>query len=396
MSPTADFRSRALRALCLSVLITVVGACDAGTAKPGAQVTSAAGATACPATDLAGFVAAFADDPALQRAFTAATVDTAFVDMNAEPEPVESVEPLSRDRLHFPVMPDRAAQRRDGLQYREVGTSGDRTTVVLEKPDTDAQLRYVFRRDAVCWTLVKIVDPAFGKAFPGEAPAAPAIDNLAIVREVMRSRYGDHYDAERDCWPTTLEENGDTTDYCLRPQAPTLVTTSTGRQMLFLAAGVQDFDHTPRLYSYAALDPGMFGLFVVALHDDGSWSLVAGTNDETIGTNGDCACATARLVRMGRDVYGWTMVDGGIWQGVEVSSHSVYAPVGDKVVLVASVPDVEEDAQGVHHDIAFDTTDPAAERYPLIVTTRGGTGGADRRTMRFDAAAGRYPATIGH
>jgi len=43
--------------------------------------------------------------------------------------------------------------------------------VVLEVPDTDMQLRYTFRSDA-CWTLIKIVDPAFGTAFPGEAPPA--------------------------------------------------------------------------------------------------------------------------------------------------------------------------------------------------------------------------------
>ena len=393
MSPTADSRGRTLRALCLSALITVVGACDAGTGKPGAQAPSTAGATACPATDIAGFVAAFADDPALQQTFTAPTVDTAFVDMNAQPEPAESVEPLSRDKLHFPVMPDRAAQRRDGLQYREVGTTGDRTTIVLEKPDTDAQLRYVFRRDAACWTLVKIVDPAFGKAFPGEAPA-PATDHRAIVREVMRSRYGDHYDAARDCWPTTLDENGETTDYCLRPGTPSVVETGAGRQLLFLAGSVQDFDQNPRKYTYASTDPGMVGLFVVALQPGGGWSLVAGTNDETIGTNGDCACATARLERMGRDVYGWTMVDGGIWQGVEVSTHVVYAPVGGKVARVATVPDVEENAQDVHHDIAFDTSNPAAEHYPLIVTVRGGSGG--RSTIQFDPAGGRYPVPASH
>ena len=182
----------------------------------------------------------------------------------AQPEPAESVETLSRDALHFPVMPDRAAQRRDGLQFREVGTTGDRTTVVLEKPGTDAQLRYVFRREAACWTLVKIVDPAFGKASPGEAPAAPAIDTLAVVGDVMRSRYGDRYDAVRDCWPTTLDQNGETTGYCLRPTRPTVVETSAGRQLLFLAAGVQDFDQSPRKYAYASTDPGMVGLFVVA------------------------------------------------------------------------------------------------------------------------------------
>jgi uncharacterized protein YecT (DUF1311 family) len=68
-------------------------------------------------------------------------------------------------------MPDRAHQQAEGLRYREIGSEGDRTTIVLEVPGTDSQLRYTFRRDA-CWTLVKIVDPAFGKGFAGDAARA--------------------------------------------------------------------------------------------------------------------------------------------------------------------------------------------------------------------------------
>lgn len=161
-----------------------LGACD--TSKPanaagaagaaGASVIAAAGpqpAIACPSKDLNAFVAAFAEDPALQKAFTAETIDTAFVDMNAQPEPAESVEALPRDKLRFPVMPNRAQQQKEGLKYREVANEGGRAVVVLEIPDTDAQLLYTFRRD-VCWTLVKIVDPAFGSAFPGEGSASDA------------------------------------------------------------------------------------------------------------------------------------------------------------------------------------------------------------------------------
>lgn len=184
-SSLSPSRCRLFRALGLSLLVLVVGACDAGTGKPGAQVAPASSAAACPATDIAGFVAAFADDQALQRKFTAPMVDTAFVDMSAQPEPAESVEPMSREKLHFPVIPSRATQQREGLRYREVGTSGDRTTVVLEKADSDAQLRYVFRRDAACWTLVKIVDPAFGKAFPGAA-AAPLARQASTSRQETR------------------------------------------------------------------------------------------------------------------------------------------------------------------------------------------------------------------
>lgn len=165
--------SRVGRLGLIALLTFFVGACDATPTTAGTSATNASTATAstCPATDLAGFVAAFAESPALQKAFTAPVVDTAFIDWNAQPEPVESMEKTSRDALRFPVMPNRARQQAEGLRYREIGTEGDRTTITLEVPDTDTQLRYTFRRGA-CWTLVKIVDPAFGKAFGGEA--APA------------------------------------------------------------------------------------------------------------------------------------------------------------------------------------------------------------------------------
>lgn len=170
-----------------AVLLILAAACDA--TAPAADRTAAAptasapaGAPArtshCPATDIAGFVAAFAESPSLQKTFTAPMVDTAFVDWSAQPEPSESVETVSRDLLRFPVMPDRAKQRADGLQYREIGNDGDRTTIVLEVPDTDLQLRYTFRRDS-CWTLVKIVDPAFGKGFAGDTSAAETPDSSA-------------------------------------------------------------------------------------------------------------------------------------------------------------------------------------------------------------------------
>lgn len=159
-----------------AAMLLTLSACDSS--KPATASTPTAAAapapqpspgTACPAQDLKGFVEAFAEDPALQKAFTADTVDTAFIDWNAQPEPAESSEPLPREKLHFPVMPNRAQQSKEGLQYRELSADDKSATIVLEVPDTDAQLRYTFRRDQ-CWTLVKIVDPAFGKAFPGEAP----------------------------------------------------------------------------------------------------------------------------------------------------------------------------------------------------------------------------------
>ncbi|BAV97059.1 lysozyme inhibitor LprI family protein [Lysobacter enzymogenes] len=162
-----------LLALAATALFSLA-ACDSSKPATAAATAPAAGngaQVACPAQDLKGFVAAFAEDPALQKAFTAEEVDTAFVDYAAQPEPAESVERLPRARLNFPIMPNRAQQAKEGLHYREISADPQRAVIALEVPDTDAQLTYTFRRDR-CWTLIKIVDPAFGKAFPGEAPAA--------------------------------------------------------------------------------------------------------------------------------------------------------------------------------------------------------------------------------
>lgn len=379
MSFEPVFFPRAFRRIAaLLALAGVVAACSKDPAPPAGSAgdTTGTAATACPSSDPVAFVAAFADDPALQRAFTAPTVEVASD---------TGTTTTARDQLSFPVMPDRAAQQRDGLRQSGFERAGDRITVALEAAGGGGQSRYVFRRDAACWVLEKIA----GRV--AIAPSTPAADPRAIARAVMASRYGDQYDAERDCWPTTRQVNGASAAYCLRPATPTVVDTSTGRQLLFLAGSVQDIDQSPRKYAYASTDPGLVGMFVVALPRSGGWSLVAAADGEPIGTNGDCACATARLQRMGRDVYGWTMVDGTVVQGVENSSHVVFAPVGGKVARIATVHDVAENAQDVHHDIAFDTVDPAAERYPLIVTIRGGSADGARSTIAFDPAGGRYP-----
>ena len=370
------------RMAALLALAGAVAACGQDPAPSAGSAGDATGAAAmaCPSSDPVAFVAAFAEDPALQRAFTAPTVEIAADSGSTS---------TARDRLAFPVMPDRAAQQREGLRPSGFERADDRITVTLEAPGRGAQSRYVFRRDAACWVLEKIAGRVVA-----QAPSTPVADPRAVAREVMASRYGDRYDAERDCWPTTRQVNGASAAYCLRPGTPSVAGTGAGRQLLFLAGSVQDVDHNPRKYTYAATDPGLVALFVVALRD-GGWSLVAAADGEAIGTNGDCACATARLQRMGRDVYGWTLVDGTVVQGVETSSHVVFAPVGGKVVRVATVPDVEAQAQGVHHDIGFDPVDPAADRYPLTVTTRGGSGDGSRSTIAFDPAGGRYPVPAG-
>lgn len=127
-----------------------------------AVATEGAHARACPSRDIERFVSAFAEDVSLQKLFTAAIVETAFVDHAAEPEPAEIVRPIQRGRLRFPLMPNRAQQNQEGLSYRLVSIDAVRAIIALSAQDTDSQLVYMFRRDR-CWTLMKISVPAFGK-----------------------------------------------------------------------------------------------------------------------------------------------------------------------------------------------------------------------------------------
>jgi hypothetical protein len=186
-----------LMAACTDKASSTLDTASASNAASAAVVAANAGpetAAACPSQDLNAFVAAFAEDPAVQKAFTADPVQTAFVDMNAQPEPAETAKALPRDELRFPVMPNQAQQQKEGLNYREVANEGARAVVALEVPDTDAQVLYTFRRDA-CWTLVKIVDPKFNVKVEGIAlqgsevkDKASAVQNLLIVLASSQSK----------------------------------------------------------------------------------------------------------------------------------------------------------------------------------------------------------------
>jgi hypothetical protein len=382
----------ALSTLCMTLAL---GACDSSkpaTASPASKTATAstASSVACPSQELEAFVAAFAEDPALQRAFTADSVDTAFVDMNAQPEPVERVETLPRETLKFPVMPNRAQQQKDGLRYREVANDNGRAIVALEIPDTDAQLLYRFRLDT-CWTLVKIVDPAYGKAFPGEAPPA-ANAYVDIVREVMRAEYGETYDKTRDCWATKIGKHDDERPYCMRAATPTAVETPTGTQLWFLASNIQDIDSSSSLYNYGHPDPGLAGMFAVALDNANRWTLIAASRAETLGSAGECGCADARPVRLGRDLHGWILASGGVWQGIVVSNYSIFAPSNGRIVAMGTFPDVEEDAQDIRHELKVDASAADAEHYPLDLVAVRGDREIGRERVSFDAKRMRYAA----
>lgn len=123
-----------------------------------ATASAAQAAPACPATNFSGFVTAFAEAPAVQRAFTADPLMNEHIDPAAEPEPATVAEMLAGNSRAFPVMPDAAAQKRQGLQQKISADANGDEVVTLARPDSDAQIRYIFRKAGACWQLYRRAD----------------------------------------------------------------------------------------------------------------------------------------------------------------------------------------------------------------------------------------------
>lgn len=123
-----------------------------------AALFATAAASRCPAGDFAGFVRRFTDDAAVQRRYTATPLIDEHIDAQASPEPRTATRRLDVRTLRFPVMPNRQAQRKDGLAAStKVLADGDRE-VTLAKADTGYQIRYRFQRSGDCWQLVRRSD----------------------------------------------------------------------------------------------------------------------------------------------------------------------------------------------------------------------------------------------
>lgn len=131
-------------------LMIAIGALGVATAVAG----SAQAATTCPARDFNGFFQAFANSTEVQRQFSATSVDFSAYEVSDDgPDPVFVTRNRPREAIQFPVVPNIALQRTEGLRTR-ISPQGNGDQIVdLVKPDTDYQIRYVFSRVGACWEL---------------------------------------------------------------------------------------------------------------------------------------------------------------------------------------------------------------------------------------------------
>ncbi|MBM7093353.1 hypothetical protein JTP67_33590, partial [Streptomyces sp. S12] len=89
-------------------------------------------ATACPSQDFDAFLAAFADDIEVQRAFTQRPLRSETVDANADPEPKPVTAMLDGDALSFPLMASRAKQQAEGLVLSQTELNGDKQVMLAK------------------------------------------------------------------------------------------------------------------------------------------------------------------------------------------------------------------------------------------------------------------------
>lgn len=111
----------------------------------------------CPATDFARFIDAYANDIAIQKAFTSDLIRKQHLDLTAEPEPKMVSELLHRDVIRFPILPLRAERTRRALKMRFGNVNARSAKFVLFKPDTDEQVEFFFQKNR-CWILMRIDD----------------------------------------------------------------------------------------------------------------------------------------------------------------------------------------------------------------------------------------------
>lgn len=205
----------------------------------------------------------------------------------------------------------------------------------------------------------------------------------------MNQQYGSNFDARLGCWTYVAELPDGSQDYCMKPGAATVIRTNGTEHLHFFAYSRPDIDDDPS-YSYRQSAPGLMGAFEVRVESTTHWELLAASKELAFGSVGNCGCDDARLVRLGKDYYGWQFTSGGVWQGVAVINHNLVAPHEGKFTDISAIPKVTESEQEVEYAIRADDADTEAEMFPLLVTRT--KVGESPKTIKvpFDVKRWRY------
>lgn len=252
--------------------------------------------------------------------------------------------------------------------------------------------------------LLHVTGNAAAASIPAEAAQSPK----TLWRLVMEGNYGP-YDKALKCWTARIAEDR----VCMRPHRLDQVTIG-GVNHLFLAIGGTRLgeDGQPQ---EAHVDSGMLGLIVLR-QDGGLLRLVAKNDLHTpFGSFGNVPSEDAFAVReIGpNETYGWVATDGWMGQGHMLTSATIFAPVGDKIITIGNIPDHYdnsgncEDGKVIGSEVActdysseliFDSADSSARFYPIIVKVTGTREGVtidQAFTTKFDPGKFAYPKIEG-
>jgi len=190
-----------------------------------------------------------------------------------------------------------------------------------------------------------------------------------IVSTVMKEQYGDHYDSKHACWEYSFKSgDGRAIEYCMRPKSYELVNAPSGKQLYFYATNADDISDDSR-YFYSQSDLGLMGAFKLGIDAKDEWHLLSYNKAMDYGSGGSCGCDKARFVRLNNNGdYGWMFDSGGVWQGTVVLNYSIVAAINGNFKDISSIPEIEEDAQGIKYEIQIIDGDPGDRLFPLRVT----------------------------
>jgi hypothetical protein len=219
-------------------------------------------------------------------------------------------------------------------------------------------------------------------------PEPAKIDAERIVTDVMNQQYKNDYDAKNKCWNFTLAINDDELDYCMRPHAAEIVTSSNNTKLYFYASNATDINDDLR-YAYDSPDAGLMAAFELSIADDGGWKISANENAMPFGTSGNCGCSDAKFTKLGNDYYGWVFSSGGTWQGITVLDHQIVAPQNTKFKNISAIPEVREAKQDEQYKLAI-IDDKPAEHFPVRIEKMRADTKVDERVVEFNASQWTY------
>lgn len=140
----------------LGLLLASLTACG-GDREPPAPEAGRSPAAECPASDFLAFLALYAESPRVQREWTRFPLERLTLAEGPD-EPTPVLESVSREQARFPLLPSRGRRAADSLEIRTEEAADGGWRVVIEKPDTDRVVHYLFQSHGECWRLVRIED----------------------------------------------------------------------------------------------------------------------------------------------------------------------------------------------------------------------------------------------